>query len=296
MSEMDHGQMDPGQMDHAAAHERIADLLLEPARLAGLDRSTDREDVALREHLATCPDCRADLDSWRRLGRAVGQALPADAAAATEAVEPIDAPPSLRARVIGAVHDAAQEGAAHDDGIGAPVSLHARRAGSAERHARQFAPWLGLAASLIVIVGASWITLDQANLSAAARAEATALTNVVAAVERVLAAEHRIVELRHPDGAGAGSISWSRHDWVVLTTALTQPAAGQRYKCWLEEADRSVLVGQMDFAGGTAYWVGSLGEWATWEIGPETQFVVTLESADAEARTGTPILSADLGS
>ena len=286
------------QIDHAAAHERIADLLLEPARLAGLDRSADPEDVALREHLATCPVCRADLDSWRRLGRSVGQALPPDAAAATEVVEPIDAPPSLRARVIGAVHDAAQEGAAHEGGVGPPVSLslRARGAGTVERGARRLAPWLGLAASLIVIVGASWITLDQANLRGAAEAEATTLTNIVTAVDRVLAAPHKIVELRHPDGSSAGSISWSRHDWVVLTSVLTEPPADQRYKCWLVEADRSVMVGQMFFAGATAYWVGSLDEWATWEIGPETQFLVTLEDAGSRDRTGTPILSADLGS
>ncbi len=284
------------QMDHAAAHERIADLLLEPVRLAGLDHSGDPEDISLREHLATCPECRSDLESWRRLGRAVGHALPRDAAAATEAVEPIDAPPSLRARVIGAVHDAAQEGAARDGGVGAPVSLETRRAGSAERRARRLAPWLGLAASLIVIVGASSITLDQVRVRGAAEAEATELTNIVAAVDRVLASPHKIVELRHPDGASAGSISWSRHDWVVLTTALTEPPADQRYKCWLVEADRSVMVGEMYFAGGTAYWVGSLDEWATWEIGPETQFVVTLEAADAHNPTGTPILSADLGS
>lgn len=283
-------------MDHAAAHERIADLLLEPARLAGLDQSADTEDIALREHLATCSDCHADLESWRRLGRAVGQALPPNAAAATEAVEPIDAPPSLRARVIGAIHDAAQEGAAHEGGVGAPVALQGRRAGSMERGARRLAPWLGLAASLTVIVGASWITLDQARLRGTAEAEATALTNIVAAVDRVLAAPHRIVELRHPDGTSAGSISWSRHDWVVLTTALTEPPADKRYKCWLVEADRSVMVGQMFFAGGTAYWIGSLDEWATWEISPETQFVVTLEAADAQDRTGTPVLSADLGS
>jgi hypothetical protein len=134
------------------------------------------------------------------------------------------------------------------------------------------------------------------RLRGTAEAEATALTNIVAAVDRVLAAPHKIVELRHPDGATAGSISWSRHDWVVLTTALTEPPADQRYKCWLVEADRSVMVGQMFFAGGTAYWVGSLDQWATWEIGPETQFVVTLEAAGAQDRTGTPVLSADLGS
>lgn len=284
------------EMDHAAAHERIEDLLLEPARLVALDRSNDPGDLALREHLATCPGCRADLESLRRLGRAVRESLPGDATAATEAVEPIDAPPSLRARVIGAVHDAAQEGAAREGGIGAPVSLDAHWAGSARRRARRLAPWLGLAASIVVIVGASWITLDQANRAAAAGAEATALTNVVAAVDRMLATDHKIVELRHPDGVSAGSISWSRHDWVVLTTALTEPSAEQRYKCWLEDADGSVMIGQMEFAGGTAYWIRSLEEWATLDIGPETQFVVTLEAVDAQVRTGTPVLSADLGS
>ena len=284
------------KMDHAAAHERIEDLLLEPARLAALDQSSEPDDVALREHLVTCSGCRADLESLRRLGRAISDSLPVDATAATEAVEQIDAPPSLRARVIGAVHAAAKEGAAREGGIGAPVSLDARRAGPARRRAQRLAPWLGLAASLVVIVGASWITLDQAHLSAAAQAEASALTNVVAAVDRVLATDHKIVELRHPSGVSAGSISWSRHDWIVLTTALAEPPAGQRYKCWLENADRSVMVGEMEFAGHTAYWIRSLDEWATWEIGPETQFVVTLEAVDAPARTGTPILSADLGS
>src|SRR5829696_914176 len=132
------------QMDHAAAHERIADMLLEPARLAGLDHSADPDDLALRDHLATCPGCRSELETWRRLGRAVGQALPSDAAAATEVVEPIDAPPTLRARVFSAVHDAAREGAAHDGELGAPVSFQDRRGATAERRARRLAPWLGL--------------------------------------------------------------------------------------------------------------------------------------------------------
>jgi hypothetical protein len=289
-------------MDHAAAHERIQDLLLEPARLAALDRSMEPEDVALREHLAGCPACSDDLETWRRLGSAVGQALPVDAAAALEAVEPVELPPSLRTRVIGAVHDAAQEGAELEGGISAPVSMAAARAArsdraeTARRRARRFAPWLGLAASLAVIVGASLITLDQANLRAAAQAEAAALTEVVAAMDRVMAVDHRIVLMRSDDGASSGSIAWSRHDWVVLTTALSGPPGGQRYKCWLEDSDSSVLVGQMDFAGKTAYWVGTLEEWATWEIGPATRFLVTLESVDAQIRSGAPILSADLGS
>lgn len=284
------------RMDHAAAHERVADLVLEPARLAALDRSTDPEDLDLREHLDGCEECAADIETWRRLGRAVGEALPRDATAALETVEPIDLPPSLRARVVGAVHAAAREGATDEGGIGAPVSLADKGGESARGRAQRFAPWLGLAASLAVIIGASWMTLEQAGLRAAAQREAAALTEVVAVMDRVLAEDHRIVAMRAGDGSNAGSISWSRHDWVVLTTALTAPPEGQRYKCFLEGADRSVMVGEMEFAGGTAYWAGSLDAWATWEIGPDTEFVVTLEPAHGLARTGTTVLSAHLGS
>jgi hypothetical protein len=291
-------------MDHAAAHERIADLLLEPARLTALD-ATAPEDVALREHLATCGDCRADLETSRRLAGAVGNALPRDAGAARGAVEPVDAPPSLRARVIAAVHDAAQDEAKRQPAAGTsqetaphdrPISIAARRASATRRRARRAAPWLGLAASIAVVLGASWITLDQVAHRARAESQSASLTSIVAAMDRVLETDHRIVALENRDGVGAGSISWSSHDWVVLTTALAEPPADQRYKCWLVEADGSVLVGQMAFAGATAYWVGSLDEWATWEIGPETQFVVTLEPSEGRVVTGEPVLSADLSS
>jgi hypothetical protein len=283
------------RMDHAAAHERIADLLLEPARLESLDRSMDPDDVDLRDHLASCHDCREDLATWRRLGRAVDRALPADAGAAMEAVEPIDAPPSLRARVIGAVHEAAQEGAARDGGIGAPVPLATRREVAARR-ARRVAPWLGLAASVAVILGASWITLDQARLRTDAQQAAATLADVVATMDRVLAEEHAVVALRAEDGSSVGSISWSRHDWVVLTSGLAAPPPGQQYRCWLESGDRSVAIGEMEFVGATAYWVAAVDDWQTWEIGPETRFVVSLERGEPASRTGDVVLSAHLGS
>jgi hypothetical protein len=271
-------------MDHAAAHERIEDLLLEPARLAGLDASTEPDDLALREHVAGCPTCRADLDGWRALEHRLAEALPGSLGEATAAVEPIELPPSLRSRVAAAIAPAAAERSS------VPIEGRPRSRRSIGQS------WLALAASLAVLVGAGLITVDQANRRAAAQAEAEALATLVAVVDGVLATEHRIVELRRPDGAAAGSISWSRHDWVVLTSALTRPAAGQQYRCWLEDGSRSVPVGVMDFTGGTAYWVATLDDWQTWEIGPTTQFVVSLEPADAQARTGPIVLSADLRS
>jgi anti-sigma-K factor RskA len=147
-----------------------------------------------------------------------------------------------------------------------------------------------------VILGGSWITLDQARSRLDAEQEAAALSEVVATMDRVLAEEHAVVQLRAPDGSSAGSISWSRHDWVVLTSALAEPAAGQVYRCWLEDDNGSLPIGEMEFAGGTAYWVAAVDDWQTWEIGPTTRFVVSRETGDAPSRTGEIVLSADLNS
>jgi hypothetical protein len=270
-------------MDHAAAHERIEDLLLEPARLAGLERSTASEDVALREHLAGCPACRADLDGWRRLQRGLAGALPGSIDPARASVEPVELPPSLRASVLSAVR-----GTEREHGPVAMASLRSRR---------RIATWVGLAASIIVLSGAALITVDQVARRSTAEVEARALSSALAAVDRVLGApSHRVVGLRSTDGASAGTISWSSHDLVVLTTALAAPPNEKRYRCWLEEGGGSVPVGWMYFSGGTAYWIGSLDEWATFQIGPGTRFVVTLEPASGQGRSGPAVLSADLGS
>jgi hypothetical protein len=268
-------------MDHAAAHERIEDLLLEPTRLDALAGSGAPGDIALREHLAGCPSCRADLDGWHRLQRGLAASLPSPAGAAA-AVAPIEVPPSMRTRVLAAIRSS------HRAVVPLPIERPA--------HARQRGAWFGLlAASLVVVLGATAVTLDQAGRRTVAEAESDALATIVVAVDKVLAAPHRIVELQRPDGTAAGSISWSRHDWIVLTTAIAEPPGDQRFMCWLEEDGRSVPVGVMDFAGGTAYWVASLDDWATWEIGPETRFVVTLEAIGTQARSGPTVLSADLG-
>ena len=269
-------------MDHAAAHERIEDLLLEPARLAELDRSDVPEDIALRQHLAGCPACANDLEAWRRMQHAIAAAVPADADEAAAALEPIEVPPSLRARVLAAVAEA--------DKPGAPIPM------ARARSSRRLAWWLGVAASVAIFAGAGAVTLQQMEQRVAAEAAARDLASALAIVDRMLATDHKVVQLHTTAGAPAGTISWSRHDWVVLTTALSQPPSGHEYRCWLEADGRSVPIGHMDFAGGTAFWVATLDEWQTWEIGPTTTFVVSLEALDAPSRAGDTILAADLGS
>jgi hypothetical protein len=286
-------------MDHAAAHGRIEDLLLEPQRLAALERSAAPEDVALRQHVAGCPACAADLEAWRRMQLAVAAAIPTDdPAALAAALDPVELPPSLRTGILAAIRDTDRSGERRP--ATKPVSVasppRATVSIAAERQRRRLAPLLALAASVVLLVGASVVTLDQVGQRSRAEADARELASAIAVVDRMLATDHKVVALKTTAGAPAGTISWSRHDWVVLTNALGAPPAGKTYLCWLETDGRSVPVGQMEFAGSTAYWVATLDEWKTWEIGPTTTFVVTLEPAGATQRSGDPILEARLAS
>ena len=278
-------------MDHGSAHERIEDLLLDPSRLAALSSSTTPEDIALREHLDGCAACRADYESWTRLQAAVSDALvdggPGGAAAA---VEPMEPPPSLRARVLSAVRADAEAALAP-----VPMAAPPRR----RWFDRSRTAWLGLAAALVVLVVSAGLLVDQAGRLAAARAEADGLAEAMAAVDRVLSEpQHKVVSLTTPNGAAGGSISWTRHDLVVLSTALQVPKPGEVYRCWLNNDGNGWAIGRMEFAGTTSYWVGSLDEWASFEIGPTTAFRVSLEppGADPTKRAGPIVLEAALGS
>jgi Anti-sigma-K factor rskA len=275
-------------MDHAAAHERIADLALEARGLDALTASTDPADAELRDHLAGCEACRAELDAWQGFQQTVTGALRSADDRGLE-LSPILPPESLRARVLGT----------------RPGEPTARRAGARPTTPSLRLPGgnrrpllLGLAAAVVVaIVGGGIIVNEGARLAASA-SHVQSLAAVIEAVDRVLAEpEHRVVQLRTAAGAAGGSVSWSRHDLVVLTTSLAPPAAGQIYRCWLAWDGRSAAIGAMDFEDGTAYWIGSLDDWAAIELDPGTQFLVTLEPGGPANRqpSGPTVLEADLG-
>ena len=288
--------MSTGPMDHAAAHERIEDLLLEPVLLEQLPTSTVPEDMALRDHVAGCAACRADLAAWRQVQRHVAEALPAIPAGAASLAVPIAAPADLRERVLAALRadTAAAAGAASAAGaVPAPATARTDRRG----WTRARLGWLAAAAALVVMIGASAVAVDQAAKRGAAQAEAAALDDVVASLDRILAVpEHKVVALQPATGPGAGSLSWTRHDLRRALTALPQPTGGARYRCWLAEDGRELAVGDMDFAGDASYWIGTLNEWATLQVGPNTKFIVSLEPSGASKskREGPTVLEADL--
>jgi anti-sigma factor RsiW len=281
-------------MDHAEAHERIADLAIEPGRLNALADSNSTEDAALLAHIASCQDCAAEIAGWRETHDRLAGALRRSAAAhgverdGPASVEPIRAPASLR------------------DGVLAAVRSDGETASSAPAEkpppARVGRGWswrpalLGLAAVLAILVAGGSAYRAQEERVESARAQEAALATVTASLDRILASDSpQIVALHRSDGTAAGSISWSRQDIVVLTTALEEPPAGQEYRCWLENDGQRTPIGRMEYADEVSFWAASLDEWATITIGPGTRFGVSLEPISGPGG-GPAVLEAALGS
>ena len=277
-------------MDHAAAHERIADLALEPGGLEAA-LAPDAPDRALAAHVITCEACQADVATWLGVHGRLGRALAAGRPGERPDIDPIEPGTSLRAGVLAAATAEPRPRAIPTAGRGV-----ARPAFLGIQLPRFSSTLVGLAAALVVAVGGTYLLAGPtANLLQTVD-EARTLSAVVTAVNRVLAdPDHRVVGLRTPDGRSGGSITLARHDLVILTSAISEPAEGSVYRCWLRGADDEILIGRMHFARGTAYWVGSLDEWASISLAPGTGFFVSLETGPEGAHhSGPVVLEADL--
>ncbi|HEX8024830.1 MAG TPA: anti-sigma factor [Candidatus Limnocylindrales bacterium] len=276
-------------IDHAAAHERIADLALEPGGIEAALASAAPDNRALAEHVATCERCLADIAAWRTVQRTVGGAMQPPAPGQRADVEPIEAGAGLRSSVLAAAHG---EPRRRESGALQIAPLRSSR--FAAPRLPSFV--LGLAAALVVAIGGTVLLAGPVQTVVGQVGEARALSGVVASLDRILSdSAHRTVALKDGNGQAAGTISWSNHDLVVLTAAIKEPAPGQVYRCWLSGPGGDTAIGKMEFAGGTAYWVGSLDEWASISLAPGTAFYVTRETGPAGTpRSGPVVLEGDL--
>jgi hypothetical protein len=250
-------------MDHAEAHERLTDLALEPEGLAALERDPSPDAARLRGHLASCDECQAEMDSLRWTDAALRDAF----AANHEEPPPTEVrtPSGLRARILAAAAGLPDEGSPNAPAPTAPVRP------SVTRWA-----WLGLAAALIVVVGAGGLLVQRAAELEVARAELAELGDMAATLDRILAdPEHVIVALKTADGTPGGAIAWNRTEVVVLATTLARPTEGREYRCWVEEDGERWGVGTMSFGDSTAYWAGTLDEWNA-SFAPGSRFGVSL--------------------
>lgn len=291
-------------LTHSEAHEQLADLALEPAALASLALALQADPDAgsaesdpLVAHVRSCPDCRAELDTWQRLHGTVRAALDGPGGPiplgdlASE--QPLVAPPSLRAAVAAIAQQARpiEPGAAQGVPLTSLAGARAQR-GFVSRFGSRLLP---IAAVLAIVILSGGMLLDQSRRLDQAQADTAALASVTASLDRViLDPAHRAVALTAADGTTAGSVVWSSHDLVVLTTALAKPPAGSIYKCWIERDGKRSPVGRMFFADGTGYWTGSVDAWATTSFAAGSTFGISLEPVSGS--TGSPpVLQAALG-
>ena len=254
-------------MDHAEAHERLGDLALDPARLAALDRDPAPDAVELRDHLAGCADCRAELEVLLRADRAIRDAFLSIEPGPPAILRP---PAALRERVL-----AAAAAAADDEGGLASRSVTVVAVPSSVPRARRVLSVI-LAAALVVAVGLGGLLTQRIAELDRAQAEIAGIGDAVATLDRILATEkHVAVALVTADGTPGGEIAWNRDEVVVLSTSLARPPEGRTYVCWLEEDGKRWSVGTMQFSGSIAYWAGPLEDWHA-SFDPGSRFGVSL--------------------
>jgi hypothetical protein len=268
-------------MDHRDALDLIADLALEPARLAGLSTDQAPEAARLREHLAACDACSAELATWELLADAVRDGL-ADRRLEREAPEAAPAAarepsPIVRERTLEAVSAVA-------------TGRSPNPAGSPGRRPFARVGWLVAAAAVVIAVASSALAVRQSDELDGLRSQVSGLRDVAGAVDRILANPgHAVATLRSADGTAAGTIAWSSTEIVVVTTGLVPPPADEHYRCWVENAGQRTPIGRMQFAGATGYWAGELGSYGA-IVTADSRFGVSVEPPPGNEGGGTVLL------
>jgi hypothetical protein len=277
-------------MQHAEAHERLADLALEPRALLTYERDSSAEAEEHRAHVAGCATCFADLEAWRSTHAAVLEVLGGSRAGGSVAPledQPIALPPGLRAAVARIPRNDATSAAGSR--LGEPTAIGRLRVGAFRRRW-----WLAVAAALVVaLAGTGAIAVDRAHQADVARAESVELAHLVGTTQAILAApSHTSVTLASANGAAAGLVAWTDTDAVVVAIGLNPPAAGLVYRCWVEKAGTRTAVGDMSFQQGIGYWWQHPNENGGPSLWSGGQLVVTLGPANGPG--GPALLSAPL--
>jgi hypothetical protein len=242
-------------MDHAEAREVLEVAAVEPGGLARLMAGDTPEAAALAGHLAGCDECTQEMARLRRVAgivRGVVRTTP---------------PPELReqtlayVRAVGRQRSGTLAAASAGAGAVAPALSQVTAAAPLRVPATpRSRRWRGLAAIAAVValaVAGTGIAIVQSQQQAdAARDLATVTTWTVR-----LSAEPdaRRVALAATGGSSERGLlifSPATRELVVVATGLTEPSAGQEFRCWVEAGGVRQGVGKMFFGGGVSYWVG----------------------------------------
>jgi anti-sigma-K factor RskA len=295
-------------MDHEGTREELELAAVEPGGLDRLMAGDTPTAQAVAAHLAGCASCTDELVRLQRASTlirgAVREMPPADLKQRTLAAIRAE---GVRRPLVASMADAAGAAAmptANPAHTPAPTPVPVAAAtptSDAARRARR-TQWLGWAGAIAAAVVLSVVTTTAVVNNrvdteiAAANAEVAALEHVTTDTMSVAAepdAEH--VALRSVSGpAVAGELIYSASsaDLVVTATGLTEPPAGEQYRCWVEIGGQRQPVGKMFFSSHLAYWTGPVP--ALKSLAEGSRFGVSLVSSSGDSIDSEPVLVGEL--
>jgi hypothetical protein len=280
-------------MDHDDALEALQLAAAEPGGLERLMAGDTPQAAALVGHLAGCDACSTELERLRR-----GVPLLRDVVRTTP-------PADLRERTLAFVREqgiprpvVATTSVAEP--VAVPVAVAATPPPSPSpavaRTRPSILPWVAsmAAAVLLSVVASSLIIGARVDEQLAAQDRAIAGLETVTSATLAITAEPDAerVSLVSSDGSpsiyGSLLFSPSTTELVVVADGLTEPPAGQEYRCWLVVDGVRQDVGKMFFADDLAFWAGDTPEVAA--LDDDTAFGVSLTQVDTPSLDADPVI------
>jgi len=278
-------------MDHAEARELLELAAVEPGGLARLMAGDTPEAAALAGHLAGCEECTQEMARLRRVAgivRGVVRTTP---------------PPELREQTLAFVHAVGRQRS------GAPGTLAAASAGAgavaspaigqasatpgvpvrATPRTRRWPRLAAIAAVVALAVAGTGIAVVQSQQQAdAVRDLATVTTWTVRLSAEPDARRVALAGTGATNQSGMLIFSPATRELVVVATGLTEPPAGQEFRCWVEAGGVRQGVGRMFFGGGVSYWVGPVA--AVAGLSGHATFGISLVDRTGSGAQGQPVL------
>ena len=234
-------------MEHADVRELLELAAAEPGGVDGLLDGRSPESERIREHLAGCAACRAELAELR------------GSAATIRDVIRSTPTPELRARTLELV---ATTGRNRD----AAAAATDRRGGWFSLRSLVAAFSLGAAAVAVLALVLVWRTVDTRLTAADARIneQQSAIAGLTVVTDWTLrvgsAPDAQLVRLESQAGsanaAGTVLLSADRGELVMIASGLPAPPEGYQYRCWIDQGTGPVRIGRMYHTGAVAYWGG----------------------------------------
>jgi len=276
-------------MDHAEAREVLEVAAVEPGGLARLMAGDTPEAAALAGHLAGCAECTQEMARLRRVAgivRGVVRTTP---------------PPELRERTLAFVRAVGRQrsggpgtlATAPAGAVASPMMRSAATTADAPQRANpRTRRWPRLAAIAAVVAlavaGTGYAVVQSQQQADAVRDLATVTTWTVRVNAQPDARRVALVATGASNKSGMLIFSPTTRELVVVATGLTEPPAGQEFRCWVEAGGVRRGVGKMFFGGGVSYWVGPVA--AVAGLSGHATFGVSLVDLTGSGGSGEPVL------